>query len=163
MNDISPIEKGRKAPSFSLPISLGGVFQLYSALANGPVVLNFIRGTWCQFCREHLSKIQAWKTVIDSTPNIHVSIVVISNESVGVLGQFQNENHIPFLFLSDRYGQVARNYGFRTEKDEYSRPAMVIVDMDGTIRSVDDGLQRSLKDAQEVCESCTPKSTAEKL
>jgi len=49
---------GEDAPDFKLPLAQGGEFHLGSVTRSGPILINFIRGTWCDFCSNHLSKMR---------------------------------------------------------------------------------------------------------
>lgn len=144
------LELGKRVPSFILPIAIGGVFNLESAFERGPVVLNFIRGTWCEFCTEHLTNIQKWKSVVEKQKQNTITIAVISNESPKVLTKWQESNPINFLLLSDEFGKVARDYGFRAQDDDYSRPAMIVIDKDGSARVIDDGFEKVDSAAKEI-------------
>ncbi len=49
------LQTGETAPDFVIPVAGMDPFpRLYSLLESGPVVLNFYRGTWCDFCRMEL-------------------------------------------------------------------------------------------------------------
>ncbi|MDD4975901.1 MAG: redoxin domain-containing protein [Bacteriovorax sp.] len=50
-----------KAPDFRLRMQAGTEFHLYSAIKNGPVVLNFIMGTWCPLCTAHIKRVRDWQ------------------------------------------------------------------------------------------------------
>ncbi|MGK0367903.1 MAG: hypothetical protein ACI9QD_001043 [Thermoproteota archaeon] len=48
---ILPLEIGDKTTNIVLPSSSGNIFNLDDVLLNGPVLVNFIKGTWYPFCR----------------------------------------------------------------------------------------------------------------
>ena len=50
------LREGAQAPQLSLPMSNGSEFNLNSVLENGPVLLNFIKGTWCKLAPHSVDK-----------------------------------------------------------------------------------------------------------
>ena len=55
--DQAPVV-GETAPDFTLPNANGKPVSLDEALARGPVVVVFYRGTWCPFCNTQLRALQ---------------------------------------------------------------------------------------------------------
>lgn len=53
-SSVKPLRAGESAPLFRLPNDVGQMVSLLEALASGPVVLSFYRGTWCSFCEDSL-------------------------------------------------------------------------------------------------------------
>ena len=49
---------GAYAPDFSLPNQDGAIVHLQELLREGPLVLNFYRGSWCPFCNLQLRALQ---------------------------------------------------------------------------------------------------------
>lgn len=45
---------GEVAPDFALPQPAGRLVGLHNLLRRGPVVLSFLRGEWCPFCRAEI-------------------------------------------------------------------------------------------------------------
>ena len=140
---------GKYAPHFALPIVQGGKFELGQTLLQGPVVVNFIRGTWCEFCTKHLEKVLVWRDSLNPKMALKTTVVVVSSEPVEKTLSFLSSTPMPFLFLHDSRGLVAKNYKFQSEEDEYSRPAMVLIAPDRKIRLIDDGFKDQRK-----CFSC---------
>lgn len=71
---------GTRFPSFTLPSSTGCYVQTEDLLGAGPVVLNFMRGSWCPYCRQEL---EAWH---DALPRLMASaarFIAISPEVGG--------------------------------------------------------------------------------
>src|ERR1700738_2719786 len=50
---------GNNAPNFTLLDHEGKKWQLATAMASGPVVLKFYRGTWCPYCNIELRAYQS--------------------------------------------------------------------------------------------------------
>jgi peroxiredoxin len=53
------LRAGARVPSFVLPDKQGNQIALDRLLASGPVVLNFLRGSWCSFGEESLVQFAA--------------------------------------------------------------------------------------------------------
>ena len=52
------LQPGAAAPDFILPNCAGEAVRLHSLLQQGPVVLVFFRGGWCNFCQTYLRGLQ---------------------------------------------------------------------------------------------------------
>ena len=52
-------------PNFEITLSNGTTTELYSLLEKGPVILNFIMGTWCSLCTSHLSRVRSWQNKLN--------------------------------------------------------------------------------------------------
>ncbi|WP_420991968.1 redoxin domain-containing protein [Cupriavidus sp. 30B13] len=53
------LRAGARVPAFALPDTRGRLVSLDHPLGAGPVVLNFLRGTWCAFGEESLAQLAA--------------------------------------------------------------------------------------------------------
>jgi peroxiredoxin len=68
-------------PSFCLPNSKGLHVDLADRLSDGPVVLNFIRGGWCTYCRDEL---RAWHDAIPRLEAAGGQFIAVSGEVGGL-------------------------------------------------------------------------------
>lgn len=127
------------APPFELPIAQGGVFNLSSVLQRGPVILNFIRGTWCPYCQVHMGNLRKWQKSISLKSSHAVTIVVISNETTKTIREWLKHNNVTFLFLSDAEGTVTKNYGVFDDEKISVRPATFLIESDGRIKIAHQG------------------------
>jgi peroxiredoxin len=55
------INVGEKIPNVLITLVDGRKVELSQLLQRGPVILNFIMGTWCPFCDNHLKKVVTGK------------------------------------------------------------------------------------------------------
>lgn len=122
-----------KAPDFRIKMHTGIDFHLYSAIKNGPVILNFIMGTWCPFCTAHIKKIREWQEAKGLKKLI---VIIISTESIESIRAWSQSNHSSFIFCSDQKREVIDRYGVNFPIMNISRPATVLVDQDGLIRKI---------------------------
>lgn len=67
-------------PPFTLPNSLGQFVDLSDRLGGGPVVLSFMRGGWCPYCR---GEILAWQEAIPRLEAVGGRFVAVSGEAGG--------------------------------------------------------------------------------
>lgn len=65
---------GDKIENFTSTNQNGEPFDLYIALENGPVVLNFYRGNWCPYCSKYLNSLNDSLSMIIDEGAIFVGI-----------------------------------------------------------------------------------------
>ena len=102
------VDIGDKAVSFELPNVRGGNLSLSSALQQGPVVLNFYRGSWCPFCNLELNALQA---VLPEFRALGARLIAISPELPDKSLSHAEKLALEFDVLTDRGNAVARDYG----------------------------------------------------
>ena len=86
------MKQGESVRNFSIKMVNSLEFDLYRTLSNGPVILNFIIGTWCPTCANHLKKIVDWKKQIKGEGK--VTVLIISAESTGSLKSWVSSNNL---------------------------------------------------------------------
>jgi peroxiredoxin len=128
-------ESSAKAIEFELALASGRTFRLLDVLRRGPVVLNFISGTWCSTCRRHLRNLQNWQERLLKDRK-KITILVISAQDLATVRSWLKSNPTPFLFGSDPSGEIARTFGVDPLISGIIQPATVLVDADGSIRLV---------------------------
>ena len=73
-------QRGALFPSFGLPDSRGRHIALAELLGPGPIVLSFMRGGWCPYCRAELT---AWSDAIPRLAAAGGRFVAVSSEIGG--------------------------------------------------------------------------------
>jgi peroxiredoxin len=139
---------GSRAPDFKLKDANGSrTFSLAGLLAKGPVVLEFMRGTWCASCQKRLIEIEKAKTELWQAG---AQLVYIAAEKSGGLWQpesFLKSHSVSFPFLLDEDCSVIKAYGLfhRVGIDAWNiaHPATLIVPSEGRIRYIFKGLSQS--------------------
>lgn len=99
---------GDKAIPFSLPNEMGAEMSLTSLLENGPVILNFFRGNFCEYCRLEL---KALERSLSQFQRYHATLVGISPSLISVQTLAKEQNELSYALLSDEGNKVARMYG----------------------------------------------------
>ena len=85
-------------PDLVLPDATGRLWRLADALQNGPVVLAFHRGFWCNFCIENMTSLAA---ISPEIRRMGGQIVAISPENAAHSGQLATQAGAAFPILCD--------------------------------------------------------------
>jgi peroxiredoxin len=149
--NILPV--GAKSPSFQLPDHDGKNVSSSDLLANGRLVLCFIRGRWCPFC---VGQMEAMNLILPQIEQASAKLVALSPQTVKQSFFMHDQHKLRFPLLCDGSNKVARQFGLTyrvpalqeavyrrafvnlpfTDGDdswELPIPATYILDHDGTI------------------------------
>src|SRR5581483_9935289 len=141
------------APEFELEDQQGKIVRSAALLADGRLVICFIRGRWCPFC---VGQLEAMNLALADIQRLGASLVAISPQTVKQSFFMVDQHHLRFPLLSDPHNQVARQFGlvYRVPDDQqaiYRRafinlpfangddswelpvPATYILERDGTV------------------------------
>ena len=102
------LQAGETMPDFALHAASGEVVRLSDALARGPAVLSFFRGTWCGYCQAF---VRTLADVHDQIRAAGAQILAISPQREGIEGA----TGLPFPWLRDDDNLVARKVGVAFE------------------------------------------------
>jgi peroxiredoxin len=98
--------KGQEMPRFLLPDEKGHLVSLENLLENGPVVVAFLRGHWCPYCRLNTIALAGIETSIAPA-----QIVAISAETGQFSKSLRDESGAHFPFLTDVDNGYAMSLG----------------------------------------------------
>ena len=104
---ILKLNKGDKAPDFSLVNAVGETVKLSDLLQKGKVVLTFYRGTWCPYCNLQLKQYQQ---ILNRIEGSGASLVAISPQTPDSSLSIKETNELEFEVLSDNGNIVARQF-----------------------------------------------------
>jgi peroxiredoxin len=144
---------GAKMSEFQLQDHDGKSTSSSDLLANGRLVLCFIRGRWCPFC---VGQMEAMNLILPEIEQAGATLVGISPQTVQQSFFMRDQHRLRFPLLSDGGNQVARQFGltYRVpdgQRDVYRRafvnlpfvngdeswelpiPATYIIDRDGSV------------------------------
>lgn len=110
---------GDKAPDFELSNVRGGTLSIHNALAEGPVVLSFYRGSWCPFCNLELNALQQQLPAIR---DYGARLIAVSPEKPDSSLTHAEKLKLEFDVLSDQGNRVADAYGQIMTVHESLRP-----------------------------------------
>lgn len=124
------LQVGDQAPEFEALLVDGRSVPLSQLLERGPLMLNFIRGTWCMFCRSHMGSVHRWLKEVRK----NVTVLVITNESLERVREWKAKEQMSYLMASDPEQGIISQFGLELTDEEFARPAVFLIDMDGQIR-----------------------------
>ena len=99
---------GQRAPDFLLASPDGKLLGLADILAEGPVVVSFIRGEWCPICRREIGQLAEAHAAIRAAG---ARLVAITPECGAAAAELAREQGLPFPVLCDTDLGVALDYG----------------------------------------------------
>lgn len=129
-----PLSVGDPAPGFQLPDPEGATVALKDLLGDGPVVLFFVPRPTTGVCaktaaglRKRFERLEAQNT----------KVVGISPMSGDVHDALVKQHRLPFRYLEDKGGKVAKRYGVRPLLGFVPGRATVVLDAAGVVRRVE--------------------------
>jgi peroxiredoxin len=99
---------GDRAPAFELRAADGTTFTSAGALAAGPLIVAFIRGTWSPEC---VVELEALDEIVPELTAAGGTLVAISPERPERVAAFFAKKKLGFPILFDRGNAVAERYG----------------------------------------------------
>ncbi|MFM7321866.1 MAG: peroxiredoxin family protein [Armatimonadota bacterium] len=127
-------EIGDILPPFALQDPATGETFGTTGLNGSDVLLVFLRGTWCPFCREQLSLLRDRYPQLSSAG---IRVVAISCQSAPSIARHLEASPLPFPLLADERREVARAFGvhyrFRWDGVNLAHPSLFIADSSGRI------------------------------
>ena len=127
------IRNGEPAPIFSLTDSEGNSHTIES-FDGKPIVLLFIRGTFCPSAKK---SIVSWQDFSRSVNDLGFGILAITADTPDNLSAFASESNIKIPMLTDTNLEVSKSYGVylshNHQAGDYGEPALFIIDAKGRI------------------------------
>lgn len=126
-----PLEKGMKAPDFSLKSTLDQEISLKDFLGK-PVILAFYPADFSPVCGSELT---LFNEVLPEFKKYDAQLFGISVDNIWSHIAFAKERNLHFPLLSDfnPKGEVSRMYNAYQEEDGLSKRALYVIDKDGVI------------------------------
>ncbi len=131
------LRPGDQAPDIFLPAANGEEVSLRACVLEGPVLVEFIRGTWCPGGRKRLLDLTRERCSFrDRRTRV---LVVVADDPRRVLRHL-SAHPSPLTILIDEHRRAARAYGvhrrFSLGARDVARPASFLIDRAGFIRTV---------------------------
>jgi peroxiredoxin len=112
------LQPGDRAPDIALPDQHGREFRYSGLLDRQPLVISFIRGTWCRYCKTELSELsEAYPRILAAGGEL----VTIAPQTPSNAAEFYAQNPVPFPVLADRESRTAAWFGLTYEVTEHVR------------------------------------------
>lgn len=118
---ILKLNRGNKAPDFSLINAIGETVRLSDLLRKGKVVLTFYRGAWCPYCNLQLKQYQQ---ILNEIKERGASLVAVSPQTPDSSLSIKETNELEFEVLSDNGNIVARQFTTVFKNDDAPIQAM---------------------------------------
>ncbi len=129
--DLPALAKGVVVENFSLLLSNKRTTDLNTIIQNGPLILVFIRGTWCPFCRMHLSRLRNW---MNNLQNKKSTVIIVSTETPEVIQEWVAKNPSSYIFASDSDYHLANYFGVHIVPNDFANAATFLIDTDRVIK-----------------------------
>ncbi len=127
-NAISGIPKiGEIFPDFILPDARGRLWRLEDALKNGPLVLSFHRGYWCDFCHLNMT---ALAEISPQLAAVGCQIVAISPQNAENAGKLAAAAGADFPVLCDVGLGISTVLGLSYVVDDQLRNELSLLQVD---------------------------------
>ena len=104
----SALKVGDKAPLFELSDHNGKRVSSANLLAQGRLVLCFIRGRWCPFC---VGQMEAMSYIAAEISAAGASLVAVSPQAEKQAFFMRDQHKLRFPLLVDAHNQLARQFG----------------------------------------------------
>jgi peroxiredoxin Q/BCP len=139
MQSSATLKLGDRVPDFVLfAANRPGAWGLEELRQRGPVIVEFLRGTWCPNCKKRMAQMEACQ---EDLRKLGLSLVYVAAEKRGGIfhpEKYLQEHPVSYPFLLDEDRMVTKAYGVyqRLAKDalNIARPATFLVDRDGIVR-----------------------------
>src|SRR5512147_1807632 len=115
---------GDKAPEFTLPDVNGKLVSSAALLAEGPLVITFIRGRWCPFC---CGTVQTWQTMLPLAKKKGAMIIDLSPMTSKQADFMRDQHKLMFPILSDECNRIASQFGVSYTVPKYQQELFLTV------------------------------------
>ena len=114
------LQVGESAPDFSMNDQYGNSITLSSFLRSGPVVINFFRGFWCNYCQAEL---EVYQSMLGALKELNCHYLAISPNTPKEK-QPQAADH--YFQITDMDNRIAKKFGIvyeveQNQKELFSR------------------------------------------
>ncbi len=109
------LNKGDKAPDFTVKNQMGKSIQLKEELKKGSVVLVFYRGQWCPYCNKQLSALQDSLSMITDKG---AQLIAVSPEKPENIFKTVEKTNATYSVVSDNKLEIMNAYKVTYALDE---------------------------------------------
>ena len=151
----TPLQAGERAPEFSLPSTDGTEITLSRVLEKGPVILFFFPKAFTPGCTRQTAN---YRDRYAEVQKKGAQVLGISVDDVDTLRRFKAELQAPYPLLSDKGGEVSKQYVGLVPVVHLANRANVVIGEDGSVKEVVTG-SRAV-DPSSAISSCPTHTTA---
>lgn len=131
------LQVGDSIPDFSLRDNSGQEVQIAVLLAQGPVIIHFIRGSWCPFCMAELAHYQSLMKM-PAVQDKNVMMLFITPQISGQSEAMMDNSNPQVRVLIDTENKIAQMFGLLFTLDEKSQSIYAEIGADLTILNGDE-------------------------
>lgn len=147
-NTTETLGIGSRAPEFRLGDANGPrAISLSELVARGPVVLEFLRGTWCHSCRKRIVELEEAKALFFEAGGQLVCIAAEKRGGMWEPEKFLESRRFSYPFLLDEDRSVIKAYGIyhRVGIDAWNiaHPSTLVIDRESRVRYIYKGNSQS--------------------
>ena len=140
-NTTETLGIGSRAPEFQLDLAAEDrQWKLSDWTPKGPVVLEFVRGTWCHSCRKRLPDLIKLERELWQLGANLACIAAEKRDGIWKPEEYLRSHRINVPFLLDEDRQVIKAYGLyhRVGIDAWNiaHPATIVIDPSGRVRYI---------------------------
>ena len=100
--------EGSQLPAFALPDATGKIVKSDELLSQGPLIINFYRGSWCPYCQIEL---RAYRDRLDEIKSLGGQFIAISPEKPDLSLSMAEKNNLEFPVLTDAHHEFSEALG----------------------------------------------------
>lgn len=130
------LQVGDSIPSFSLRDNKGQEVQIDTLLQQGPVIVNFIRGSWCPFCMAELTHYQSMMNM-PAAQDQNITVLFITPQISGQSEAMMDDSNDRVRVLIDPENKIAHMFGLVFTLDEPSQSIYAEIGADLTLLNGD--------------------------
>jgi peroxiredoxin Q/BCP len=127
------VEKGMKAPDFTLASQTGNTVSLHDYLGKNPVVLYFYPKDETPVCTKEAC---SFRDNMDTFRDLDATIIGVSADSVESHKKFADKYNLPFILLCDEDNKVRKLYGVPKTLKLMPGRVTYVIDKDGIVKHV---------------------------
>jgi peroxiredoxin len=139
MQSSATLKLGDRVPDFVLfAANRPGAWSLEESRQRGPVIVEFLRGTWCPNCKKRMAQMEGYQEPLGKLGLSLVYVAAEKRKGIFHPEKYLREYPVAYPFLLDEDRMVTKAYGVyhRLAKDalNIAHPATFLVDRNGIAR-----------------------------
>lgn len=139
MGSSSTLKVGDRVPDFVLSAAnFPDLWSLEQMRQHGPVIVEFLRGTWCPNCKKRMAQMETYREELVKLGLALVYVAAEKRHGMFHPEEYLRKNPISFPFLLDEDRMVTKAYGvyhwLAKDAINIARPATFLVDSAGIAR-----------------------------
>lgn len=145
------VQVGDMAPDFTLPTQKEGeLFQLHALLGKSSIVLYFYPKDDTKGCTTEAC---SFRDSYEVFKEAGAEVIGVSSDSEGSHQRFASKYQLPFILLSDKKGEIRKQYGVPTALGVLPGRVTYIIDKQGVVRHIFNDMLNAKKHVSEALQT----------